>query len=29
MLQYPLPLKNFARVENVTFTDIMEADDEE
>ena len=28
ILQYPLPLKNFEQVENVTFADIMEVDDE-
>ena len=28
MLQYPLQLKNFEQVENVTLADIMEADDE-
>ena len=28
MLQYPLPLKNFEKVKNVTLADIMEADDE-
>ena len=28
MLQYPLRLKNFEQVENVTLADIMEADDE-
>ena len=27
MLQYPLPHKNFEHVENVTLTDIMEADE--
>ena len=29
MLQYPLPLKNFEQVENVTLADIMEADEGE
>ena len=28
ILQYPLPLKNFEQVENVTLADIMEVDDE-